>query len=67
MGFFKACKGCGSRTSGCHGTCPKYRAELEEYDRLMTAERQRKDTRQGLNDQRTEAVQKAVRHWRKWK
>ena len=67
MGYFKACKGCDGRFPGCHSQCEKYKKERDEYDRLMTAERERKDTRQGLHDQRTAAVLKAERRWRKWK
>ena len=67
MGFFKACKGCGSRFHGCHSQCDKYKREKAEYDRLKNAESQKKETARGLYDQRTSAIKKAQRHWRDWR
>lgn len=67
MGFFECCNGCDSRFPGCHSQCEKYKAGKAKYDERKAIDRKERDTRQGLRDQRTAAVGKAMRHNRRWK
>lgn len=67
MAFFEACKGCDGRFPGCHSQCEKYKRDKDEYEKCMENERKKRDTKQGLRDQRTAAVGKAMRSHRRWK
>ena len=60
-----SCKGCPTRTPGCHGYCEKYLKEKAEYEALKEKHTKENLLRGNLEEQRFRAVQKAYRHHRK--
>ena len=61
------CKGCPDRFPGCHDKCEKYRTEKAKHEARRAQDAARRAVDSGLREQRTAAVNKAMRHRRKGK
>ena len=61
-----SCKGCPTRTPGCHDKCEKYQKEKAEHEAMKDKRNKENAIRCGLNEQTFHAIGKALRgHGRK--
>ena len=65
----KCCNGCvpPKRNPTCHGSCPDYIKEKAEHDARMEEDYKRRRVNRNLNEQRYDAITKAVKGKRKCK
>lgn len=61
------CNGCVApeRYPGCHSHCPKYIEEKKIHDAQREAERLKRSVSRGVYAQRSHAVHKATKGWRR--
>lgn len=57
------CKGCVApkRYPGCHGNCQEYIREKAEYDAVMRTVKKNQEISQGITNQRTASVTRAMK------
>lgn len=67
MGLINCCHYCVApkRYPGCHDHCPEYAEEKAENDRLRELDAKKRYINNGIYEQRTRSVVKAVKHRRK--
>ena len=55
----KCCKGCVSRSPGCHSTCPEYIVQKAEHEAMMVEYREWNNVRTRLDNQLFDVVGQA--------
>ena len=61
MNSFSCCKGCPTRTPGCHDRCEQYQKDKAEWDAIRDKRYQEKALYHGLEEQKFRGVYKAQR------